>query len=91
MTFAAVKSMAAALGQAATHAPQPMHAAASIASFCRLFRNENSIRIRGTASWRADEAASLNDAIESRAINDQVSDHREGRARHGSSVNESRP
>ena len=27
--FAAVKSMAAAFGQAATHAPQPMHAAAS--------------------------------------------------------------
>ena len=31
VTFAAVNSMAAALGQAATQAPQPMHAAASIA------------------------------------------------------------
>ena len=29
VTFAAVNSMAAALGQAATQAPQPMHAAAS--------------------------------------------------------------
>ena len=30
-SFAAVKSWPAPLGQAATHAPQPMHAAASIA------------------------------------------------------------
>ena len=31
MTFAAVNSCAAPFGHAATHAPQPMHAAASIA------------------------------------------------------------
>ena len=42
--LAAVKSDAEALGQAATHAPHPMQAAASHA-ICAGLRNENRVRI----------------------------------------------
>ena len=61
--MAEVNSMAAAFGQAATQAPQPMHAAASNAGIRRFLWDQNRIGVGGASCRRADEAARLQDAV----------------------------
>ena len=74
--LAAVYSMAEALGQAATQAPQPMHSAASMESSAssldtgRLFAS-------GAPPGYRDEAARLNDAVEGVAVHDEILNDRE--------------
>ncbi len=77
MILAAVKSIAAALGQAATHAPHPMQAAPSKAVSAESFGSEY-CWLRARRGGGADKSASLNDAVEGRAVHHQVAQDREG-------------
>ena len=86
MIFAAVNSIAAAFGQAATQAPQPMQAAASKAR--RRSWEPGWHWRRRTARGRADKSAGLNDAVKRGAVDDQIAQNGKTRAP-GSSVNES--
>ena len=76
MILAAVKSDADAFGHAATHAPQPMQAAASIAVVGTLLGNEDRVGILRAAGRRGDESAGLDDPVERAAIDDEILDHR---------------
>ena len=84
LILADVNSAAEAFLQAATHAPHPMQAAASIACSATVF----GIRM-ALPSWRATGvdrgiAARLDDRVERTAIDDQILDDRERLARQGS-------
>ena len=76
--LAAVKSMADALGQAATQAPQPMHAAASMAVSAASFGTRMTLASGALPGRRTDIAAGLDDPVERRPIDHQVLDDREG-------------
>ncbi len=58
-TFAAVNSIAEAFGHAATQAPQPMQAAASIARSASSLGTGSALRVGGAAGAHGDEAAGL--------------------------------
>ena len=77
--MAAVKSWPAPFGHAATHAPQPMHAAASIAASAASLGTGITLASRRRAGGRGDEAAGLDDAVERAAVDDEVLDDRERR------------
>ncbi|GAA3420898.1 hypothetical protein GCM10018952_65740 [Streptosporangium vulgare] len=79
MILAAVKREAEPFGQAATQAPQPMQVAASNAESASTFFTGDAVRVGGGAGRDGDEAARLDDAVERRAVHDQVLHHREGR------------
>ena len=84
--FAAVNSCAALLGQAATQAPHPMHTAASIAESATSFGMRMRLPSGALPVGRGDVAARLDDAVERRAVDDEVADIGNDRARHGSTV-----
>ena len=63
-TLAAVNSMAEAFGQAATQAPQPMQAAASMAWSAFSLRHRDRVAVRRAAGGDRDEAARRDDAVE---------------------------
>ena len=75
--------MAEAFGQAATQAPQPMQAAASMASVGVLLGHRDRVAVRRAAGGHRDEAAGRDDAVEGAAVDDQVLDHRERRGAPG--------
>ena len=77
-TLAAVKSWAALFGHAATHAPQPMHAAASIAASATSFGTRIRLASGALPVGRGDETAGLDDVVERGAIGREVADHGEG-------------
>ena len=80
-SFADVNSCAAPFGHAATHAPQPMHAAASIAASATGFGIGIEVAVGRAAGADADVAARLDDAVERAAVDDEVADEREARPR----------
>ena len=82
--MAAVNSDAEPFGHAATHAPQPMHAAASIAPSASCFGTGIALASGAPPVGAADEAAGRDDPVERAAVHDQVLDHRERARRHGS-------
>ena len=69
-----MKSAAEAFLQAATHAPQPMHCAASIAARRSPSAIENGVAVRRAADVHRRVAAGLDDAVERAAIDDEVLD-----------------
>jgi hypothetical protein len=69
--------MAEALGQAATQAPQPMQAAASIARSAFSFGTGIALASWAPAGVHRDEAAGLDDAVERAAVDHEVLEHRE--------------
>ena len=73
-----MKRFAEPFGHWATQAPQPMHAAASMARSAIGLGIGVSVRLRGAAGRDRDEAAGLDDAVEGAAVDHQVLDHREG-------------
>ena len=77
----AVKSAADAFLHAATQAPQPMHAAASIARSAIVLRDQDRVAVRRAAAVHRRVAAGLDDAVERAAVDDQILDHRERPAR----------
>ena len=80
-SFAAVKSCPAPLGQDATQAPQPMHAAASIARSASSLGTRTRLASGALPVVHADVAAGRDDEVERRAVDDEVLDEREpGRA-----------
>ncbi len=70
--------MAEALGQAATQAPQPMQAAASMASSASTLGMAMALASGAAPVGDRDEAAGLHDAVEGAAVHDEVADHVEG-------------
>ena len=85
--MAPTKSAAAALGQAATQAPQPMQAAASIARSASCFLYGNGVAVGGAAGGNGDEAASGDDAIEGAAVDDEILDDGESFGAPGLEIN----
>ncbi len=81
--MAAVKSIAEAFGQAATQAPQPMQAAASMARSAFSLRIGIALPSGALPVVRGDEAARGDDAVERAAVDDEVLDDREGRGAPG--------
>jgi hypothetical protein len=69
--------MALAFGQAATQAPQPMQAAASIASSAFGLWARDGVAVLGAPGAHGDEAAGLDDAVEGAAVDGEVLDDRE--------------
>ena len=84
-TFAAVNNDAEALGQAATHAPQPMQAAASIAASASRLAMRVALASGALPVGARDVAARGDDAIQRAAVDDQVAHDGKARARQGSS------
>ena len=78
--MAATKSMAEALGQAATQAPQPMQAAASMARSAFSLGIGMALPSGAPPVGGRDEAAGRDDAVEGAAVDDEVLD-RPGRPR----------
>ena len=78
-TFAAVKSMADAFGQAAAQAPQPMQAAASMARSAWGFGTGIEFASGADPARAATKPPGLNDAIERAAIDHQIFDQGKGR------------
>ena len=74
--FAPVNSMAEALGHAATHAPQPMQAAASKAASAFSFCTGTEWPPGPTGVDR-DVATGLDDAVQGGAVHDEIAQHRE--------------
>ena len=79
--MADVKSAADAFLQAATQAPQPMHAAESIACSTVSFEIRMALRVLRAADVDRRVAAGLDDPVERAAIDDEILDEREGLAR----------
>ena len=77
--MAAVNSWPAEFGQAATQAPQPMQAAASMAASATALGIGIRLASGGGAGVGGDVAAGLDDAVERRAVDHEVLDDREGR------------
>ena len=63
-TLAEVNSWAAELGHAATHAPHPMQAAASMAESATLLGDGDLVGVGGGPGGGADVAAGLDDLVE---------------------------
>ena len=70
--------MAEALGQAATQAPQPMHAAASMACSARSLGDGYRVAVRGAAGIGGYVAAGLDDLVKGASVDNEVLDHLEG-------------
>ena len=80
-TFAETKSMAEAFLHAATQAPQPMHAAASMAVSASVFGNGQRVGVGRAAGVDGDESARLDDAVEGAAVGHQILQDRKGAGR----------
>ena len=78
LIFAEVKSAADAFLHAATHAPQPMQAAASMAFVGDFFGIRNRVAVLRAADVHRGIAAGLDDPVEGASIDDEVLDDREG-------------
>jgi len=72
----AVNNAAAALGHAATQAPHPMHAAASMARSAFFLGTGMALPSGPLPVGRGDEPAAGDDAIERAAVDDQIPHHR---------------
>ena len=77
--MAAVNSMADAFGQAATQAPQPMHAAASKAASASGLGTRMRCASGAAPVGAVMKPPDCDDAVERAAVDDEVLDHREGR------------
>ena len=85
--MAAVNSMAEAFGQAATQAPQPMQAAASMARSASALGTGIALPSGALPVGTEMKPPAGDDAVEGAAVDDQVLEHREGAsARQGSIV-----
>ena len=79
--FAPVNSAAEAFGHAATHAPQPMQAAASMARSASSFGTRIALPSGALPVGNGDISASRNDPVERAPIHHQILDHRKRLAR----------
>ena len=75
--LAEVNSMAELFGQAATQAPQPMQAAASMAWSASTLGTGHGVAVGRVAGVGADVATSLDDAVKGAAVDHQVFHHGE--------------
>ena len=73
-TLAAVKSMAEALGHAATQAPHPMHWAASMAWSASSLADGNRVGVGGAPGAHRDVPAGIDDPVECAPVHHQVPD-----------------
>ena len=82
--MAEVNSWAALFGQAATQAPQPMHAAASMAASATSLGIEREVGVGGGAGGGGDVAARLDDRSKARRSTTRSLSTGKALARHGS-------